>query len=92
MIDYKCNVIIADAPHRNHLYLEIWIDEKQFGEVYFDGNEKPVVEIYPENSESAKWQIDFECLQKIMTDVTQVLNSLKEVRQQGHHESDMPNP
>lgn len=80
MIDYKCNVIVADAPHRDHLYLEIWVDEKQFGEVYFDANEIPIVEIYPKMSEENFWKIDFACLQKIMAEVLQVLDSLKEAK------------
>ncbi len=80
MIDYKCSVLIADAPHRDHLYLEIWVDEKQFGEVYFDENEIPVVEIYPGVSEANVWKIDFACLQKIIAKVDQVLDSLKEAK------------
>ncbi len=78
MIAYECNVIIADAPHRDDLYLEIWIDERQFGEVYFDQNEKPIVEIYPSSVESKVWQIDYSCWQKIVEEIDRILESWKE--------------
>jgi hypothetical protein len=67
-------VVIADAPHREDLFAEIWIDDEQFGEVYLkDG--KPVIEVYAHRVDS-DWRFQYEILQDIFIKTDDFLKSM----------------
>ena len=71
----KWRVIIADMPHREDLLAEIWIDDEQFGEVYFREGE-PIIEVYPHRITS-DWRFDYEIVRDILNKVDEFIKSMK---------------
>jgi hypothetical protein len=70
----KWEVIIADAPHRNDLFAEIWINEIQMGEVFMEEND-PIIEIYKSPVDDC-WQLKYNDLLAIMGKIDEFLASL----------------
>jgi len=71
----KWRVIIADMPHREDLFAEIWIDDEQFGEVYLHEGE-PVIEVYPHRTTS-DWRFDYNIIKDILSEVDKFIKSMK---------------
>jgi hypothetical protein len=67
-------VVIADAPHREDLFAEIWIDDEQFGEVFLK-DDKPVIEVYAHRV-NADWRFQYDILQDILMKTDDFLKSM----------------
>lgn len=68
-------VIIADAPHHEDLYAEIWIDNKHLGEIYLE-NDSPVIEIFPREL-NQPWKISYTDLLEALKEVDNFLKSME---------------
>jgi hypothetical protein len=70
----KWRVVIADAPHREDLFAEMWIGSEQLGEVFIEAGEA-YVEFYPHSSEKL-WRFEYAILVSMIDETVKFLTSV----------------
>ena len=69
----KWEVLIADAPHREELFAEIWINSELLGEVFVK-NSEAYIEIYPPTGDL--WLFEYTILLTVIEKVNKFLESI----------------
>jgi hypothetical protein len=69
----KWRVVIADAPHREDLFAEIWINSEHLGEVFVENGEA-YVEIFPPTGNL--WRFEYTILLTAIEKVNKFLESI----------------
>jgi hypothetical protein len=69
----KWRVVIADAPHREDLFAEIWINSEHLGEVFVENGEA-YIEIFPPTGDS--YHFEYTILLTVIEEVNKFLESI----------------